>query len=98
MIADELVLQLVFSATFPLIATDRPERAVRIAHNHSRRLLSELYGYEEAQRAFNRARTDLSFALNPHWLKAMRLVTSASVFSLAVYHSLYRKKKNNRHV
>jgi len=50
--SDDLVLNLLFSATFePMHSIGlRPPREIRIAHNHARRLLAEQHGFRKFQK------------------------------------------------
>lgn len=52
---DEFTLNLLYSATYVEMHAEagKPPREVRIAHNHARRLLADLYGFEEFQKLDN---------------------------------------------
>lgn len=64
---DELTLNLLFSATYVEMHAEagKPPREVRIAHNHARRLLAELYGFEEFQKLESQMQTRIFIKKHP---------------------------------
>jgi len=64
---DELTLNLLFSPTYVEMHSEagKPPREVRIAHNYSRRLLSDLYGFEAFQKLDGQVGTRAFFKRSP---------------------------------
>jgi hypothetical protein len=67
LMTDELTLNLLFSATYQPMhdASRHPPKEVRVAHNYARRLLSDLYGWEEFQKLDGQVTTRSLFRNSP---------------------------------
>jgi hypothetical protein len=81
---EDFVLQLAYSATYaPMHAGDKPPREVRVAHNWSRRLLAERYGWEEFQKLDGQVAVRRLF-------QSSRVIAGLLVGGMALYSMLFR--------
>lgn len=88
--SDSLLLNLLFSATLPLMCSS-PPREVRIAHNLARRRLAELLGPDEYERLVSRV--ELKLYLGGIGLRQAMLGT---LEAYGILDALYRGAKRAR--
>lgn len=78
---DELVDNLLFSATLPGVAFPDPARpplpALRVVHNSARRRLAERYGFEEYRRRAEHEQTRCFARKHPWVLQALMFGTAS---------------------
>ncbi len=77
---DQLTLQLAYSATLEeMHSAHPPRREVRIAHNYARRLLTDTWGADEAERAFGAAEMRRLFRVFPMMMPAVLISGAATL-------------------